>query len=373
MISKKQVAIELKDKIDSNVSLKDIAQWAYAIYFQHCSDLDQELETALIDLFTMGEGPAFELSKEQLNAMIEHLMYVEEDLENLENDRYNKRLVVRELTALLDKGAECSEITRWALDLSMHAELLDSVSEDIVQTLDKMEIEGFEYTLEEIRLVLEKLTENEEDPFKPVHRLRKMQKNVGLELKRKIDSQCSLNDIAQWAHETYDRHCNEFTPGILKILLDLSAMRNGPEYKKTKEELALIIENLINEKYEKKICDARFIAERLIAFLRFDNNVEIKQWAVKQAKAQQKLIMDDYRNGVYDPLNPSRLAFFFWTKDSREDVANWAREMIMYHEFSMLPLEKIAHVLAKIDTHPEFSSSILWSLAQQLLQAKNVT
>lgn len=260
MLSKKQLGIELKHKMDSQVSLHEICQWAYEVYYQHCSELDPELEKILIDLFSMEEGPKFKLTNEQLNSIVEYLIYDEEDRLNTQNKQYNRRLVAKELEVLLDHGADIGEISRWAYDLTINATFSDPSLHDILCTLDAMDAgPEFEYSKEELRLIGECLLKNEHDPFEQVHLMRKIKKDVGLEepssvydrktfgkgLKSQLMSGASMTEIARWANDTvmYDAFVDQSLEDIATIVAKIDV---NQEY--SVGELWIIAKMLIKSK-----------------------------------------------------------------------------------------------------------------------------
>ena len=68
MYTKFKFAVELKDNIENGVSPAAIGEWAYTIYLKNCENnyVDEALNTLLLELNHMSNGPEFELSKANL-------------------------------------------------------------------------------------------------------------------------------------------------------------------------------------------------------------------------------------------------------------------------------------------------------------------
>ncbi len=68
--SKKDFSQDLKAQLDLGYEPKSISDWAHRLYLRHCGRIDTELEEIMMELFTLGEGPEFEVPESQLRDLV---------------------------------------------------------------------------------------------------------------------------------------------------------------------------------------------------------------------------------------------------------------------------------------------------------------
>jgi hypothetical protein len=71
-------------------------------------------------------------------------------------------------------------------------------------------------------------------------------KQLGKELKEKIDQNYTSRQIGKWAFEIYFHNIRDFDSEMYEIIQNLFMMEEGPEFEYTKEELELLSKKLIN-------------------------------------------------------------------------------------------------------------------------------
>jgi len=72
-------------------------------------------------------------------------------------------------------------------------------------------------------------------------------KQFGLELKAKLLTGKSCNEISKWAFKIYIEHGLEFENGLDYLVLKLVAMEEGPEFVLAEEELRCLADKLLLE------------------------------------------------------------------------------------------------------------------------------
>lgn len=72
--TKKQFGSELKREIEGDNDNDEISKWAFNIYTNHGLEFENGLESFVLKLISMEEGPEFFLSKEELNSLADELM-----------------------------------------------------------------------------------------------------------------------------------------------------------------------------------------------------------------------------------------------------------------------------------------------------------
>jgi hypothetical protein len=76
-------------------------------------------------------------------------------------------------------------------------------------------------------------------------------KQFGLELKEKIVTGSSTQEISRWAFKVYIDHGLEFESGLDYYVLKLVAMEEGVEFSLTRDDLILLANELIGINDEK--------------------------------------------------------------------------------------------------------------------------
>jgi len=74
MHKKEQFGQELKVRIKSKESVGDIGNWSYSLYSQYRREMDRAFRDLLITLGSMGMGPEFERSYEELDQIADRLI-----------------------------------------------------------------------------------------------------------------------------------------------------------------------------------------------------------------------------------------------------------------------------------------------------------
>lgn len=160
MISKKQIGLDLKKMIESKVKLEEIADWAYDIFYKNANDLDPDLESMLLTLFTMKGGSEYHLNDLQLRLMASGLIYADD------KEPYTKERVGLELMSMLLANANIGEITGWAYELLYFAGELSGEIRDIVTIIAMADEPEFECSKEELTVLANMLIYGIADPKK---------------------------------------------------------------------------------------------------------------------------------------------------------------------------------------------------------------
>lgn len=72
--TKHQFGKELEKQIQLKYDVQKLSNWAYSIYLEHCNVFEPGLKDIVMDIVTMGEGKEFELSKNELVAIVKKLV-----------------------------------------------------------------------------------------------------------------------------------------------------------------------------------------------------------------------------------------------------------------------------------------------------------
>lgn len=79
--SRKNFGDELKERLSTSVPLAELARWAYLRYLDHANDLEPGLYDDLMSVAMMEEGPEFELTRGELEALAVQLCSSERSAE----------------------------------------------------------------------------------------------------------------------------------------------------------------------------------------------------------------------------------------------------------------------------------------------------
>jgi hypothetical protein len=73
MYSKQQFACDLLEVLQRDPSTLGISRWAYELYLDRIREFEPGLESVVMDLVLMEEGPGFEYTIEELYALANRL------------------------------------------------------------------------------------------------------------------------------------------------------------------------------------------------------------------------------------------------------------------------------------------------------------
>jgi len=65
---------ELKKRVFQRQSMEKIGRWAFFMYSEYCSQIDNNLLQVMLDLQALEEGPEFAISYEMLNKIVDDLI-----------------------------------------------------------------------------------------------------------------------------------------------------------------------------------------------------------------------------------------------------------------------------------------------------------
>lgn len=145
--TRQKFGLELKEKVKKKIDPVDIGKWAYAMYYEHMLDLDNDFQEFLIDLNAMEDDPQFEFSHEELNKIADRLISGEQwiDLYNKYNgqpkDKF-RQLRVRqnfgkELKEKVKAREHVTEIGKWA---NFYYENMGNLESDFQDVLKKLSV-----------------------------------------------------------------------------------------------------------------------------------------------------------------------------------------------------------------------------------------
>lgn len=72
ILSKKELGARLRIELDRGVDLDGLSRWSYELYSK-CRKFEPGVADVLTTLIAVSEGPAFELSEEQLRRLADEL------------------------------------------------------------------------------------------------------------------------------------------------------------------------------------------------------------------------------------------------------------------------------------------------------------
>ncbi|MCX5924641.1 MAG: hypothetical protein NTZ68_04425 [Candidatus Dependentiae bacterium] len=72
--TRKDFGLELKEKIKKGEAQDAIGEWAYAMYYEHMLEIDDDFQDFLTDLNAMEGGPEFARSYEELDQIADRLI-----------------------------------------------------------------------------------------------------------------------------------------------------------------------------------------------------------------------------------------------------------------------------------------------------------
>ncbi len=71
--TKKDFGVRLKEQLAANYDVVRVARWAHTEYLTHCKELDAELVQEMMRIIAMEEGPEFELTETEIQALADAL------------------------------------------------------------------------------------------------------------------------------------------------------------------------------------------------------------------------------------------------------------------------------------------------------------
>lgn len=77
--SKKDLGEELTRELDKGYNIERISRWADNLYYTIRDNDSAEIESILMDIDTMGAGPEFEYTEEELRLLVKKLMNNEKE------------------------------------------------------------------------------------------------------------------------------------------------------------------------------------------------------------------------------------------------------------------------------------------------------
>jgi hypothetical protein len=114
-------------------------------------------------------------------------------------------------------------------------------------------------------------------------------KKIGLDLKEKIDSKATLEQIAEWAYGIFYANCNALDSKLENILITLYSMQGGPEYRLTDLQLRSLALDLIYSEEDEPI-SKEWVGFELLKMLAANKDIkEIASWAYEIYYSSQKL------------------------------------------------------------------------------------
>ncbi|HRD55153.1 MAG TPA: hypothetical protein PLC42_02030, partial [Parachlamydiaceae bacterium] len=72
--SKRRLGKELKEELEKGYDIVKISRWAFRIFFDRLSELDETESNILEELFRMEDDPQFELTKEEIYKILPEIL-----------------------------------------------------------------------------------------------------------------------------------------------------------------------------------------------------------------------------------------------------------------------------------------------------------
>jgi hypothetical protein len=99
--TKYQFGKELEKRIQLKYDVQKLSNWAYSVYIEHCNVFEPGLKDIVMDIVTMGEGKEFELSKNELIAIVRKLVLSASNFEtnkstSVIDNKINSNLYIKE-------------------------------------------------------------------------------------------------------------------------------------------------------------------------------------------------------------------------------------------------------------------------------------
>lgn len=174
MYTRCQLGKELKELLSASYNPIQIANWAHNIKFDCDLDMPEEVNDIIDTLVAMSMGIEFEYSQEELLIVVDKLVKNEKDafkqMRNMKFPRlctYTKQQLIKELQELLLDLYDPIRVVNWAYYINSNHRLgMEIELSNMVATLANMSLEPKpEYSQEELLIVVDKLVNNDEDPF----------------------------------------------------------------------------------------------------------------------------------------------------------------------------------------------------------------
>ncbi len=156
MYTKEKIGLELKEKINQNVSVVDISKWALNVYLTDIAANDPDLDVTLSQLMMMDQGSEFILSPKELTQIANILIVADSQI-------YTRQQFGKELKEKIKQKIDVAEIGRWSYGIYYkHMLDIDDDFKSFLKDLDAME-DGpeFEFSYDELDQIADRLIAGE--------------------------------------------------------------------------------------------------------------------------------------------------------------------------------------------------------------------
>ena len=71
--TKKDFGARLKEQLTVNYDVVKIARWTHGEFLDHCIEIETDLESEMMRIIAMEEGPEFELTEQEITSLADEL------------------------------------------------------------------------------------------------------------------------------------------------------------------------------------------------------------------------------------------------------------------------------------------------------------
>ncbi len=71
--TKKDFGARLKEQLSANYDVVKIARWTHREFLDHCIEIETDLESEMMRIIAMEEGPEFELTEQEITSLADEL------------------------------------------------------------------------------------------------------------------------------------------------------------------------------------------------------------------------------------------------------------------------------------------------------------
>ena len=261
MYTRYQLGKELKEMLLDPYDPIQVSEKAYNMLCKRCSDIPQDLSAIIPILKTISSGSAFEYSQTDLLVLADNLINNKENpfqqihiKELTRKYTYLKQRLIDELKELLSAPYDPIQVADWAYNMKFDSDLdMPEELNDIIDTLATMSMGiEFEYSQEELLIVVDKLTNNEEDPFQQMRNMKfprlctYTKQQLIKELQELLLDPYDPIRVVNWAYRINSNHRLGMETELSNIVETLANMSIEPKPEYSQEELLTVIDKLIN-------------------------------------------------------------------------------------------------------------------------------
>jgi len=261
MYTRHQLGKELKELLSDPYDPIQVSKKAYNILCKGCLEIPQELSAIIPILKRIASTPTFEYSQEELLTLADKLIHNEENpFQQIHSQELKtvhaciRQRFIKEFKELLSKPYDPIQVADWAYRIKSDYDVdIPEELNDIIDTLAIMSMGvEFEYSQEELLIVVDKLINNEKDPFQQMRNIKfpractYTKQQLIQELQELLLDPYDPIQIVNWAYQVNSKHRLGMDVELSNMVEALASISIGSKSEYSQEELLIVVKKLIN-------------------------------------------------------------------------------------------------------------------------------